>query len=207
MKKIFTLLLLSLFLFGACKMSGKEEPAVQPAPQNPAAFEDKSNSDFKLVSKRYDNDDMVSELYKEILAKDASLNELETAIGKLDGQRIDSVQPFYDYDNKNKSYYSSVQTHLQSITDSGLKQRMKSLIDNSMSDYKGTVSKHNGLIALLDSKDIDISNLHVVLKIVKTLPMAEKFQEDNLPSAKPMEKMLATYIRLIQQSDKLSKTK
>jgi len=207
MKQLFTLLFLSLCLLMACKGPKGADPGATPPPENPAAFEDKKSGEVSILRKSSYSyrDDMVDELYNELLEKDSALNMLEKAIGRLDEQRSDSSQPFQDYDRKNETYYSSVQSHLQTITDSGLKQRMKILIDNSLAGYKGAVSKHHNLVELLKAKDIEISNLHVVLKIVKTLPMAEKFQKENMPSTNQMVKMLATYIRLIRQADTLSK--
>lgn len=208
MKKLCTLVFLSLCLLMACKGPKDVDPAAAPAPQNPAAFEDKESSrGLELVSKkRYDDNDMVNDLYEELLEKDSALNQLEKSIDIISSQQSDSIQPFNSYDLKNASYYNSVKNHLQSITDSGLKQKMKSLIDKSLDDYNGSIAKHERLIDLLKSKDIDIRNLHVVLKIVKTLPMAEKYQTENLPSTGSMEKMLANYIRLIRQAETLSKT-
>lgn len=206
MERSFTLLFLPLFVLMACKGPKPEPVPAAPPVNNPAAFDD-NKSEYALMSKSRYRDDMVDALYKELLKENEVLTKLEKAIEGLDEQRSDSLELFKNFDTKNKDYYASAESHAGTITDSVLKKKMITLIANSREQYNRSTLKHNNLVALLNTKDTDIRNLHTVLKIVKTLPLTEKFQAENMPSATPMEKMLATYIRLIQQADNLSNTK
>lgn len=205
MKKIVHYCFLLFILFSSCKEQRNQQQN-QPSPpaENPTAFEDKTSSG-ELYSKRGYHSDMVDALYKELLEKDKALKDLEEAIDNLDGQKSDSLDLFTTFDEKNLSYYSSAQNHVAAIKDSVLRLKMKAMIDNSLAAYNTKITTHKSLIDLLNSKHAEISNLHIVLKIVKTLPLAEKYQAENIPSTKPVEKLIGVYNKLIQQADTLSK--
>ena len=59
---------------------------------------------------------------------------------------------------------------------------------------------------LLETKQDNIQNLHTVLNLVKTLALTVIYQEDNLPSTRPMDKMVSVYSKLTQQADTLATT-
>lgn len=201
MKKIVHYSFLLFILVSSCKQQ-QNQPL--PPADNPAAFEDKNGSDL-LYSKRAYNTDMVDALYKELLEKDKTLKVLEEAIDNLDSQKSDSLDLFAKFDEKNLSYYNSAQNHVAAIKDSVLRLKMKAMVDNSLAAYNTKITTHKNLVDLLNSKHDEISNLHIVLKIVKTLPLAEQYQAENIPSTKPAEKLIGIYNKLIQQADTLSK--
>jgi hypothetical protein len=202
MKRIIYVTTFILFSFVSCKRPGNE-PAASPG--TPAALQEKSSSSEIGLSKSRNDDDLVESLYAELLEKNPKLKELEKTIDDLNDQKSDSGKIFGKYDSKNISYYNAAQQHMGTISDSILRLRIKAIIDNSLNKYNNNVARHKNLISMINSKDITLENLHIVLKIVKTLPVMEKYQIENLPSTKPMERVVHNFDKAIQQTDSLTK--
>jgi len=202
MKRIIYLSTYILISFASCKQPTNQP---DPSPGTPAALQEKSHSEIGSFSKSRYEDDLVENLYAELLEKNPELKALEKTIIDLNDQKSDSVTIFDKFDSKNTSYYNSSQQHIGKISDSILRLRVKTIIDNSLNNYNGKIDRHKSLIAMLISKNNTLENLHIVLKIVKTLPMIEKYQSENLPSTKPIEKVIHNFDKAIQQTDTLAK--
>lgn len=177
----------------------------QETPQNetPKALEDKTPSS-EIVSKRGYND-LIESLYEELVEKTPDLKELETQIDKLAGSKSDSLEQFSKYNGKNQSYYQSADSHVEQIKDTVIKEKMKLLIQTSLRKYGSFVSKHNDILKVIDKKTITLNDLHLVLKITRTLPLIEKYQKDNLPATKPLEGYSKKLNETTQYADSLSK--
>ena len=187
-------------LFASCRQS---EKSPESSPETPVALQEKSSSEILFSKSRYD--DLVESLYAELIEKNPALKELEKTIDDLKDQKSDSVKPFTKFDSKNTSYYNSANEHLTRISDSILRIKMNTIINNSLNNYNNKIARHQGLISMLNTKDIDLKNLHIILKIVRTLPMIEKYQSENIPSIKPIEKTIKNFDKAIQQTDTLVK--
>lgn len=196
-------LIISIFLFltlYACDNSrtqGKHQNEI------PKALDDKSSS-FEIISKR-GYDDLLERLYKELAEKTPELNELEKQIEKLADSKSDSTEVFNLYDGKNRNYYHSANNHVLKIKDSVLEERMKMLIETSLNKYNNSVSKHNDILKSIDNKSISLTDLHLVLKITRTLPLIEKYQIDNMPATKPLEGYSKQLDKTIRYADSLIK--
>lgn len=193
---------LILFLSASCR-NQRNKQAVSPG--TPAALQEKSSSNDIGFSKSRYEDDLVEKLYSELLEKDPGLKKLERTIEDLNEQKSDSAVNFEKFDSKNTSYYNAALQHIGRISDSVLQLKIKALIDNSLSSYSKKIAGHKNLVSLVNSRDITLQNLHILLKIVKTLPMMEKYQSENTPSTRPLEKVVHNFDKAIQQADSLSK--
>ncbi|HUR10165.1 MAG TPA: hypothetical protein VM012_02280, partial [Flavitalea sp.] len=91
------------------------------------------------------------------------------------------------------------------IKDSLLRDKMKVLIANNLSKYKSSTTRHNELLKIIESKNLTIYDLHNILKIVKTLPLIEKYQRDNLPNTKSLEGYIKRQEETIKLADTLTK--
>jgi len=205
MKSFYSFVLFIAILFSSCKNNNTSAPENKPA-ETPKALQDNKSyaeSSFSL-SKRSPND-LVEELYNELLEKNAALNALEHNIEKVKDNSKDSAALFNGFDAKNDSYYNAATTHLGLIKDSVLKNRIKQLVENSLSKYKTKITPHKNLLAAIDAKDITLDDLHVVLKLTQTLAMIEQYQTNDLPSTKPLENTSKAYDKLIATTDSLSK--
>jgi hypothetical protein len=188
-----------LLLF-SCKQT---ENDFQASPGTPESLQEESKSEISF-SKGRANENLVESLYAELLEKTPELNELEKTIGNLQEQKKDSLYTFKKFDEKNTSYYNSTKGYLANIKDSLLRMKIKTIIDNSLNSYDRRIAPNENLISTMGIKDKALGDLHLVLKLVKTLPMIEKFQAENKPSAKPIENVIRHFDKAIKQADTLA---
>ena len=197
--KIFISTILVL-TFASCDNTRIQD---NPKQETPKALEDKSSS-YELVSKR-GYDDLVESLYNELVTKDIDLKKLEDKIDELNKSKNDTTELFDKYDGKNQSYFSSADRHVVDIKDSLLRNKMRIIVTNQLSKYNSRIGKHNELLKIIDAKQMTISDLHNVLKIVRTLPLIDKYQKDNLTDTKSFEGYIKQQEKAIQLVDTLSK--
>jgi len=205
MKLFYPIIVCMATLFVSCN-NNKPAPENKPA-EIPKVLQDNS-SEAELsysLKKRAPAGDLVEDLYNELLEKDAALSNLEHSIEKIKTDSKDSVIAFNDFDSKNNSYYDSYGRHLNEIKDSVLKNRVKQLLDNSLAKYKTHIAAHNNLIAAIAGKDITLDDLHVILKLNKTLAMIEQYQSGSLPALKPLVSIDKTYDKLLEKTEALGK--
>lgn len=197
MKQLFPLLLVLLL---SCS---ENKPHVQQQQHVPQALVEQ-NSDVRLFSKRYGND-LVQDLYEELLKSDPSLNEFENAAAILPSQKKDSLAYFQTFTGKNEDYYSSAETYLSQIKDSVLKNRLKVLLTESKTKFETSLTAYHNLITQIEAKDNQINDLHNAVKLVVTLPVIEKYQKDNIPSVNPVKAINKKYDAVIAKADSVLK--
>ncbi len=171
--------------------------------ETPKALEDKSISS-DIVLKR-GSGDLVESLYQELEDKSPELKDLEKKIEYLSKNEPDSTESFNKYNGKNKSYYASAENHVTQIGDSILRGRIKKLIESSLTGYKAGISRHNELLKSIGENDLTLADLHIALKICRTLPLIQNYQRDNLPSTKSMEDFSRQLEQTIKYMDTLTK--
>jgi DNA gyrase/topoisomerase IV subunit B len=202
MKLFYPSIICLVLTLGACN-SKHNRTAENNPPTTPVAFQDEQK-DYSLLKKRSYSDDIVEELYKELLDKNKPLSELEESISNLKDNSRDSAEDFNTFDSRNTSYYNSTATHIGSIKDSVLKNKIKQLIDNSLAGYKNKIAPHNTLLSTINDKNIRLNDLHTVLKLTQTLAVIEKYQSSQLPSLKGLEAINKSYDKIISKTDSLT---
>jgi hypothetical protein len=185
MKLILTLLTPALIFFAGCNTKRFEPDPAQQVQETPKPLQ---GAGLSYKGKR--SGDLVEELYDELLSKDEGLKNLESLINDFRNRKQDSLESFFSFGSKNQSYYSSANSHLTSIQDSILAEKIKGMIHASESNYKNRVSGLQELKDEIEKKSASINDLHIALKIVKTLPIIDKFQQKSLPVVKPMDAIL-----------------
>jgi hypothetical protein len=194
---ISTIFVLAL---AACNNNRTED---KPKQETPKALEDKGSS-YEIVSKR-GYDDLVESLYSELVSKNIDLKKLEGKIDELNTSKKDTTNSFDKFNEKNQSYFSAANTHIGEIKDSLLREKMRNLIANNLTKYNARIAKHNELLKIIETKNVTIADLHNILKIVKTLPLIEKYQNENLPGTKALEGYIKQQDQTISFADTLSK--
>ena len=166
-------------------------------------MEDKSS--FDIVSKGRHADNLLESLYKELVSKDAELKRLEVKIDDLNSSKQDSMELFEKFDSKIQSYFGSLDRNVSEIEDSLLRDKIKLLIAGSLAKYNSRITKHNELLKTLAINEIKMADLHTALKIVKTLPVIEKYQQDNLPTTRQLDGFIRQQNQAINLADTLIK--
>jgi uncharacterized protein YdiU (UPF0061 family) len=194
---ISTILVLTL---ASCDNTRTQDKSKQ---ETPKALEGKTSS-YELVSKR-GYEDLVESLYSELVSKNIDLKKLEDKIDELNESRKDTTSLFDKFNEKNQSYFSAANRHIAEIKDSLLKDKMRNIISGNLAKYNASIVRHNDLLKIIETKNLTIGDLHNILKIVKTLPLIEKYQHDNLPGTKSFEGYIERQDETIKLADTLSK--
>ena len=197
--KIFIAVILALTVVSCNDKRAQDNPKQE----TPKALDDKSSSNEILSKRGYD--DLVESLYNELLTKDIDLKELETKIDQLKRSKNDTTNLFDNYNEKSRSYFKSANKLVSIIKDSLLRDKMKLIVTNSLTKYNARIAKHNELLKVIEQKQMTITDLHNVLKIVKTLPLIEKYQLESFPNTKSFEGYIEQQDLTIKLADTLSK--
>lgn len=192
--KIFSLLFILVSCL-ACNRNKKNEV--------PKVLDNKKIA-VEKVSKRGE-EDLVDGLYNEAVSSDEALKNFESGIQQLGNSKKDSLGAFGTFDDQNKKYYNAATAHADGITDSILRLNIKTLIALSLSKYDSTTNRHDSLLKSISTKEISLKDLRNILKIVYTIPLIEKYQEDNLPSADPIEGFSTRQNEVLKLADTLIK--
>lgn len=195
------LLFIALFcLVISCTQKRNPVQNQQPV-EVPEALTD-SKSEISLVSKkRYDNN-LVEELYTEMLQKDTSLKELERKINELKNGRPDSLSTFNNYLSKNDAYYVDAKNFTSTIKDSLLKKRIEEIITKSKATLENRIAPHKNIIHQIEKNDSALSDVHNGLIILSTLEVMEKYQKNNLPKLRPIQKMNEQFEKVLFETQK-----
>ena len=165
----------------------------------------KALQDSKLEIKSYSRSgDLTEELYQELVGKTPSLKKLEDDLDAFIPKPNDLKDKFNQYDSKSNSYYNSANYKATAISDSLLKKKIISLIMTSNNKYSAKTAELNMLLKQISKDGATLNDHHSVLKIVLTLPMIEKYQDDNKPNKKEIKDLINQQEKLIIQTDSLT---
>ena len=198
MRKIFGIIFI-LTLIVSC--GGGHTDSNKPTKQEtPNALQD-DNLEIKSYSR---SGDLTEELYQELVDKTPALKNLEDDIDAFSSKPNDVKDKFNQYDSKSNSYYSSANYKAMTIKDSLLRMKIISLIKTSSKQYTSKTAELNSLLKQINNNGTTLNDHHNVLKIVLTLPIIEKFQNDNKPDKKEFKSMVKEQEKLILQTDSLT---
>jgi hypothetical protein len=192
-KTTFIVLIITILL--ACN---NKQPQDAQQPPIPKALEEKGS--YSIVTKRgYNN--VVEDLYEELVKNTPDLKNLETQIEAVMDNRNDSSKNFNFYNDKNTGYYEQANQKTNEIKDSSLKEKVRALITASNSKYQNKIDSYSKLLESINAKTLTLEDLHTFLKIKTTMAVMEKYQADNLPSAKPIEANLKQIDNVVEKLD------
>jgi hypothetical protein len=144
-KKYHHMKLLLLVMTSFLLSCSQQQPEHTQQPPVPKALEE-NKSEYSLISKSRYSDDLVQELYSEMIEKNKELKDLETAISNIESHQADSLANFNKYDQKNKSYYQTAKSYFSGIKDSVLKRRVEQIFNKSSESYKNLTTPHQQLV-------------------------------------------------------------
>jgi glutathione peroxidase-family protein len=174
-----------------------------PSPEIPQALEDKKSADFSIVSKSRVQNNLIDELYEELLQNNTQLQEIESGIKDINAHKQDSLSDFETFLEKNTDYYRNASHYMASLRDSSLKKKIEQILVSSNKTLEIKTAVHKSLIQQIENKSLQFADLHTALKIVTTLAVMEKYQQEHLPSVKPIQKILTGYTNLVVKTDSL----
>ena len=192
-----TIFILTLLVSCGGGQTENNKPTQQETP--------KALQDSKLEIKSYSRSgDLTEELYQELVGKTPALKKLEDDLDVFIPKPNDLKDKFNQYDSKSNSYYNSANYKATAISDSLLKKKIISLIMTSNNKYSAKTAELNMLLKQISKDGATLNDHHSVLKIVLTLPMIEKYQDDNMPNKKEFKDLINQQEKLIIQTDSLT---
>lgn len=190
-KKIF----LAVFIFSfACNNRSGETPK---------ALENKKST-IEIVTKR-GYEDLIESLYTEVVDKDEELKALERNLKGISNQQIDSTSAYLHFDGRNRAYYHSAANHIGSLSDSLLVKKMQELFNDHIKKYNTSVGGYQQLMDSVAYNSKVLSDLQTLIKLFKTLPLIEKYQELNRPDSLSIKGLIRQQEALIRYADSISK--
>lgn len=195
-----SILFLSALLWQACKE--KPKPAANPATNIPIVLEGK-HVDVSSLYKR-NKEALIESLYQELISKSEELKQLDAEIKGLTQLQKQATDSFHLFDSKNRAYYESALLTTTSIRDSIFRKKVQGIINESFNAYKTQILPHQLLDSLLSQKNTTITDLYILLKVVKTLPAMHNFQEERLPGTATAEAFSRQLDSLVQKLDTLT---
>lgn len=152
-----------------------------------------------LSSGNRSSGDAIQEIYDKLVENNPNLKRLEIDLESL-GSNVNTLnQKFEDYDKTSKRYYSSVKYRIASISDSLLKREMEKLISSSLGTYSAKTSTVKSILQQIKNREITINDYHSILKIVLSLSVIEKYQNDNLRDSKSFKIVITVQDTIINQ--------
>jgi hypothetical protein len=189
---------LSLLFLISCNGGKHDNPQQATTPE---AFKEPT---YEISSLRKKSDDLVEELYHELMEKTPELKQLDAEINDLYTGKITICDGFNDFDDKSKDYYNTVLNQkLASIRDSGLKQKIRLLITKSQDKYADKTAELNKLLETINANDVALKDYYLAFKIAKTIAVLEKYQADNLPNSKGFKDLINQQKTFIEKLNNL----
>ena len=159
---------LNIFLSIILLISCQDKTSNIKTNEEPKAFQEESIGLGRFKSR----DNLVNNLYQELVDKSPKLKALEDELNGLDPRDTTSI--FHDYDNKSDNYYRSAIGQMEGIRDSILKKKIQNLIEKSSDQYGSKKAELESLVSTINEKRTEITNYHTALKIILTLPLIEQ---------------------------------
>jgi hypothetical protein len=177
-----TILLLCLISTATIMLACNQPEQLNKKNSNvPKALQENSLEEITDFSKR-EKSDILDNIYNEQLASRPDLKEIENIIKNIKEEQVEAINDFEQFHSKNSEYYNSANYHLNNFSDSVLREKIKAIINESEKNYKAKSSKIASLAAQINQQSLTISDYHEALKAIVTIPVIEKFQNENLPN-------------------------
>lgn len=170
-------------------------------PNTPQALQGGDNAS-SLSIYRSRADDLIEEIYNELLEKRPDLKKLEADIAAYNTMEGDSLGKYDRYERQSAAYYNQANNKIKQITDSTLKKEMQQIIAKSSSRYNKKMAAINSQLNVLGKNDSTLNNYHIALKLLVTLPLMEQFQNDEFPGDKTLHTLATEKQKLIDRTQK-----
>jgi hypothetical protein len=200
MKNLTAYFLTFLILLVLFSCGRQTENTANQEKEIPAALQEKKAlSNYKNI-----RSDLTEELYSELVSKTPELKKFEDDLMALSAKPEDLAEKFTTYNSKSDGYYYSAENKSGTIKDSMLKKRILDLISVKRENYLNKTAELNALLAQIKTNSTTLADYHTVLKILLTLPVMEKYQNENIPGKSEFKDLVKQQENAIKQTDKLT---
>ena len=169
MKKILFSSILILSLLSCSENKHENQPIVENVVDN-------ANSSVKSSLGSSRNENMVYQIYSELMKNDKNLQILDEKITKTDEKTEKVTSQYNDVIGKNETYYTDANALTRYINDTVLKQEINKVIKTSAEKYQLKTKRIKDLLEEVNKNRVKLHNQYVIFQIKKTLPEIEKYQ-------------------------------
>jgi len=192
MKKIFFSATLFLLITSCSESRSDNKTLVENAV-------DHTDSSSKVSFKSGRNDNMIDDIYFELIRNDKKLSALDE---KLTNTYENSRKVLGEYEkvlNKSESYYRDADDKAANIKDSILKHQIESEIKINSEKYGKKTRNIKNLIAQLNENSEKMTDYYTAFKIRKTLPEIEKYQNAHPLKTDSLENFIKKQNQLVSE--------
>jgi hypothetical protein len=195
--------ILLAFIFSASCNNDSSKKQIDPRDTMAKALTQDKSDTYEISSSRGQSN-LVDDIYKEMVSKNAKLQKLEDDIERYQTIQIDSMLKYDKYKSKSIGYYASADNNTKQITDSVLRKEIQQIIAKNKADYEHMISGQTALIDQLAKTNSNLDDSHAVLKLLITLPVINQYQNTQLPNDKELHVLLSEKQKLIERTKKLT---
>lgn len=197
MKKLFFTSTLLLVLFSCNESRSENKPLVENAVDNAESSASGSITKGTRLSSR--EDDMVHQIYDELLKNDKNLQALDEKVSMIDSKTDDATLEYDDVISKSETYYSNAESLAKSVSDSISRKAIEAEIKRSEQQYNLKVKKIKDLIEEITKNRERIHDTYTIFKIRKTLPEIEKYQNAHPLKTDSLENFISKQNQLLSK--------
>ncbi len=135
--------------------------------------------------------DVVEAYYADLVDKSSELKQLEKEVQASERNLYEMESRFNSYNRPSTEYYTDASSKSNGIRDAALKATVQGWVTNSRTQYATRIADLTKVLQQLRDKKITQDDYHIALKIAATLPIIEKYQQQNLPADAEYQKLLS----------------
>lgn len=197
MKNILSLVLLLLII--SCKEAAPKKVTDEETPK--ALVDETSMVSYSSLLKGTHRGSVVDKLYAEALENNKNLEQLDAKMNDIYVNSLNTVENEYlNYKRTNNTYWTTIEDAVGNMSDSITKQSTMVLIEKMKRDYAQKLSSHENKMLQIRALQAKLKDQKILMKFLITQPMIEKYQDNELPDIKKMEKIINDYHQLIEQT-------
>jgi len=198
---VSSLYCLIVFLSSACN---EAKPPVQATTPVPEAFHASYGKDVvqELSSARFNSrNNLIDELYSEVLENDPELENLENEINNVSNVLAEGTKEYDTYLANHQRFMTDANRFLQYMQDSTLKANTLELLSCFQDDFASRTNNLTEKNNQLDSINIDIQDHHKLLKFLLAMSSMTQYEQEHLPHSDPLLQTEKSLVNVKNQID------
>lgn len=169
MKKTLIASILALSLLSCTEKKSENKPILQNAVDN-------ADSSVKSSFKSGRDENMVYQIYRELMKNDKNLQILDNKIINAEEETEKVTSQYNDVIGKTEAYYTDADALTRAISDTILQQEINKEVKVNSEKYQLKIKRIKDLIEQVDQNRIKLNDQYIIFKIRKTHPEIEKYQ-------------------------------
>jgi alpha-N-acetylglucosamine transferase len=169
-------IIICLFLVIGCTENNRNNQLVNVLPNDNLVEEIQNKS---LLRSGYEVN-ILDEIYEKLEESRPDLKSLNDNLKELQKFNENPLNEYGIYADKTSLYFNNADILVNSIQDSILRQQMIDILTTSKSTFSKNHTELERLILDFNSKNTNINDMYLSIKLINTLPLIEQYQKQNV---------------------------